>query len=818
MELTKQEKRLSTLLLILTGLFTLALIANVLIPLIVKPAREFLQGHLPFVANSAIKMSALALLAFNGFINVRRNFEMIKILVWIHLISILVLVSFALFAEAAPDMRTMLWLGLAMDGGIGAVILVFFVLANRSLSAIQPAKGFDALKKFAADTRGFIRFKPQHFSLSDIQTDALANLIDAVIPAPAERKVSPERLIERFEEFISVVDSAPRDAIKTALEIIAPFLTIIGLKSDTITREATREKMKEALEGEDQRKRNAARLLHIMITYLYYSDLAVDSQVGYVRFKKRDLPQAGIATGRSKFSVYNAIPKTEYDVCIVGSGVAGSILANRLAKKGKSVLVLEAGRYYPEGAVIDDEFLMLAHLYKTDIFGSALGGSFPVIQAQCVGGGAVVNNAVCFRLPGWVKKGWDDFGAQLDDAKLKAAFDIFADELHIRPADEVVRRNGRLQLNPSRDFFLRGIERLGIPHGAGDPNEFKEGFYTVPVNIGDCLGCGYCNLGCAYERKENNLKHYLPDAVRTGHCDVVMQAKVDSVATDFIGNGHLKADYLRVELANGDHVKVKAKKYILSAGAIASSAILLKSFKIRLLGTPIGERFSANAGSPLHARFNEVVHAYAGLQISDYLLEKNGDGSWDWLAEIWFNPPATQAQGIPGHLNTHFERMKKYPNYAAIGPLVGTEAVGKIELNILNQPEANLKLPPSDMKKLKAAIKRCSEIYLESGAEEILLMTRNEMSLKSKADLKRIDREIKKHDDFLVLSTGHPMGGNAMSDDKDRGVVSTNFEVHGVEDLFVCDASVFPTSVKVNPQWTIMALAELCSEEILRQV
>jgi choline dehydrogenase-like flavoprotein len=51
------------------------------------------------------------------------------------------------------------------------------------------------------------------------------------------------------------------------------------------------------------------------------------------------------------------------------------------------------------------------------------------------------------------------------------------------------------------------------------------------------------------------------------------------------------------------------------------------------------------------------------------------------------------------------------------------------------------------------------------------------------------------------------MGGNAMSDDPRIGVVDSQFSVNGCSNLFVCDASIFPSSLGVNPQLTVMALA-----------
>lgn len=63
----------------------------------------------------------------------------------------------------------------------------------------------------------------------------------------------------------------------------------------------------------------------------------------------------------------------------------------------------------------------------------------------------------------------------------------------------------------------------------------------------------------------------------------------------------------------------------------------------------------------------------------------------------------------------------------------------------------------------------------------------------------------------LGLGTGHPQGGNPISSDPSNGVVDKEFKVHGYDNLYVCDASVFPTALSVNPQLTVMALAHYCS-------
>jgi len=66
----------------------------------------------------------------------------------------------------------------------------------------------------------------------------------------------------------------------------------------------------------------------------------------------------------------------------------------------------------------------------------------------------------------------------------------------------------------------------------------------------------------------------------------------------------------------------------------------------------------------------------------------------------------------------------------------------------------------------------------------------------------------------IALHTSHPMGGNAVSADPAKGVVDQSFRVHGTENLYVCDASSFPSSVTVNPQLTVMALADYAAPGI----
>ena len=136
-----------------------------------------------------------------------------------------------------------------------------------------------------------------------------------------------------------------------------------------------------------------------------------------------------------------------FNYVIAGSGPAGTLLAQRLSAKGKSVLLLEAGPYVAERTIDADEIQWTARLYKESalqqanagiqLFGE-LGPSFMVLQGACVGGGGIVNNAVCFRLPAQRLAHWQSIGFPIATADLAAAYSRVAADLKIDGNGSVV--------------------------------------------------------------------------------------------------------------------------------------------------------------------------------------------------------------------------------------------------------------------------------------------------------------------------------------------------------------------------------------------
>jgi len=118
-----------------------------------------------------------------------------------------------------------------------------------------------------------------------------------------------------------------------------------------------------------------------------------------------------------------------------------------------------------------------------------------------------------------------------------------------------------------------------------------------------------------------------------------------------------------------------------------------------------------------------------------------------------------------------------------------------------------------DIQKLIEGIILAGKIFLKGGAQLVMPHTFDYYEFKNEKELEQLRQIVKKPGD-LTLGTGHPQGGNAVSKNKSKGVVSPEFKVYGYDNLYVCDASVFPSSLGVNPQLTVMALADYTSEFI----
>jgi choline dehydrogenase-like flavoprotein len=170
-----------------------------------------------------------------------------------------------------------------------------------------------------------------------------------------------------------------------------------------------------------------------------------------------------------------------------------------------------------------------------------------------------------------------------------------------------------------------------------------------------------------------------------------------------------------------------------------------------------------------------------------------------------FVPPGVQAPNVPGFGYGHKERMAAYERLASFGALISDTSTGRV-LAPGGQPFVWYWLNREDVRRLLRAISLVSRIFFAAGAREVYPGVRRHPILRSMKEAEALEQVSARAGDIEIMAF-HPMGTARMGADPQRCAVAPSGELFGVKGLYVADASLFPTSTRVNPQITIMALA-----------
>jgi choline dehydrogenase-like flavoprotein len=804
--LSPPEVALRTLLLAFSALFILGALAYETLPFLNSTScstdaytRECFAIELPFVTNSVVKVAAMAMLCLYARAHLRGNMSLVGPVIAVHFLSVAVQLLYLWKLETdytvellgtQVEMSSMLWGGVVLDGSIALLFLVVYLAAWRGryrLSFLQP-----------------------------MPYRALIAAADSLV-SDRDYRVPPAEIAMRVEGFLRDFRARRRWFYRIALSGIQllPLATLRAPFSqlDRQTRREFLEKRFERGVGQTRQrlikhaKQVTVRIAQQLVYASYYGDARSYAVTSYEPFSERGIetPEVGEHPLDVKRPAEIDVAELEAEVCVIGSGAAGAVLAHELAARGCDVLILERGQYVEPQHFNEDEVDMISRLYADGIMQQTEDWRFSVLQGSCVGGSTTVNNAVCFDPPPDVLEEWNDpqgADAGLDLDRLVASVGA------VRKLIGIESQIGT-RLNPSGHLFVEGAEGLGLV-----PDQLEVG--VVEANIHDCPGSGYCNMGCKWGRKLSMLDSVLPRAQRRfpGKVRIVAECEVERILT--LSGDPKRVNSLWARLGDGRGISIRAGKYVLAAGAVASSYLLIRSAAAR--GLPVGQRFSANMGAPLTAEFDgEPLKAFEGLQISHYGVPQPRSGP-PYVFETWFNPPVAQALNMPGWFERHFDNMSRYDHLMAVGALVGTASNGRVGRALLGGPGVTFTPQPQDLATLATALSQLSDILFEAGAKRVMLNTwsgKDDFTRSSSASGRHARiAEICSDPDYIALGTGHPQGGNSISSNPQRGVVDSDFRVHGYQDLYVCDASVFPTSLTVNPQLTVMALAHYAASRI----
>ena len=715
-----------------------------------------------------------------------------------------------LSAIGAADIRRFGWLALAV--AVGYVALVLGQIATiawggaprQDVLGLVHVSGTVALLAwmaidivlavlFFAWWAGAVRGRHNLRYLHPVAFVALVALADVLIAGQRE-VVPPEEVARNVDNYLADLKARGKARVQLALVALAVWPLLTLRPPLAMLAPDTRKRFLEKRFVEEVAGRRAFRplrpLLQIVIrtgaqmSYLgYYGDRRAWADIGYTPFQTRRGGRAARPSDPPEPPLRSlSVPPRDahYDTVVVGSGAAGAILAYRFAEAGRRVLVLERGPHVDPRQFTDDEVDQYLRLYNEGALQLATNFSLQVLQGMCVGGGTTINNALCLSPPApvladWAQHGLDQIALENAIAEVRAWLDVTPIRLETTTA--------------AAKRFATAVLGLDLPGRL----EVMEANVTTA-----CVATGYCNIGCAYGGKKAALDAILPAAQQNYRLDVLADFEVERI----VRKGDRAAAVTGVH-ASGEQVTVTADDVVIAAGPIGSSWLLQRS---GIGGDAVGQGLHFNINSPLTTEFPDAVDSFAGIQMSHaYVAPGEPPG---FLVETWFNPPATQALAMPGWFDRHFENMQRYRHMACSGVLVGTTTPGRVKPT-RSGPEIEYTASDADRRRMIEGLKVAGRIWLHAGARRIMPATFAWQEYRSVAALNGLDSAIRETGDLLMTSA-HPQGGNALG-----AVVDEDFRVRGFKNLYLCDASVFPTSVHVNPQLTVMGMAQYAARRIL---
>ena len=484
------------------------------------------------------------------------------------------------------------------------------------------------------------------------------------------------------------------------------------------------------------------------------------------------------------------------EVCVIGTGAGGSAALARLAEAGVAAVAVEAGAYLRAEDHNQRELDMLPLLYREAGLQATADKGIGILQGRGVGGSTLHNTGLVYPTPAGVLDRWRrehgvDLVAEGIDNHIEAA--IAALRAVPIPPGEINRNN---------DVVRRGAEALGWR-------------YRVPLhNRVSCSGCGYCMLGCAYNRKWNAALSWLPGAVEHG-AGILSDAAVVRIGRE---GGRWRV-LCRTDGEDGGRkdrtVSIEADRVIVAAGALATPALLRAS---RLGSARVGRGLRLHPAALVGAVFRERIQAWRGLPQS-VILEEFADFMDDGHGGFLVIPGASNGPALAAALTTtlgaeHRARMRELPHLASAAVMIHDETEGRVTPALDGRPRTRYWPDRSDLSLVRRGVESMARLYLAAGAERVHLPYAGTPPVRSEAELRKALDLARDDPHRLNLASVHPQGSCPMGTDH-RAAAGPDGALRGQEGIYLADTSLFPTSVGVPPQVTAMALGSFVAERVV---
>ncbi len=478
------------------------------------------------------------------------------------------------------------------------------------------------------------------------------------------------------------------------------------------------------------------------------------------------------------------------DAVVIGSGAGGAVAAANLAASGMRTVLIEAGPRVVESDMTRNGPEFLSKFYWEGGLRMLTGsGAYPSMAGRCLGGSTVVNSAIMFALPQWVRDTWiaEDHLDVLRGPELDAAYARVFERTQTAPTPMEAMGKRNLMV---RDIFAHA----NIPSA------------PLPRAVKGCRGTSDCLTGCAAGAKQSVDRSYLPAAQADG-LEIFTCSVADKILTDgdrAIGvTGDVVDPAGRKPLARWT---VRAPRVFVAAGATQTPVLLLRS-GIDQRRT-VGSTFYAHISSYAVGVMNQVIDPWVGATqgwgaFSDRVQGLKFESLWAATSLI-----AAQWGGVGDDVYRLLPDLKRAVTIALV---YRAKVRGRVTVRRDGMPNAKLWIPKEEMWVVLSELKRIVDSMRALGAEYVYTGIKGvpgEIRTDADAETLLSPKILPRH---VTMTANHTFGSCRMSANPKRGVVDQHGAVHDMRGLWLCDASVFPSPSAVNPQATVMALSDLIS-------
>ncbi|MBI2570857.1 MAG: GMC family oxidoreductase [Candidatus Schekmanbacteria bacterium] len=487
------------------------------------------------------------------------------------------------------------------------------------------------------------------------------------------------------------------------------------------------------------------------------------------------------------------------DAVVVGSGAGGAVVAALLAEAGIGVIAFEEGGHFEARHFTQREHEMYPLLYR-------LGGNqttddqlITVMQGRCVGGSTVINMADCTPIPVALFDHWRRrTGSRIQAAHLDDSY------RRVRASLGVTRLAGAT-INENNAILSRYLARTGARGGVFDSNRLG------------CIGAGFCMVGCSYNAKKAAHLTYIPRASTAG-ATIYADCRAERVIAGRRGVEGVEAWVIdRATRARRHRISVSARAVVIAAGAIHSPLLLLRSGLGNDNGL-VGKNLSLQPQAPITALYDRTIDVFAGIPQTVYCDEwetaSEEIGISGFRLETIGAGPAMAATVLGGFGLAHKAFMSQFRRVAAMVALVPDRPSGEVAPG--DDGEAVIRYCPTEeyLGRLRAGMKAAARVFLEDGAGGIVVPCEDTPPLRSVRDLDAIDKLVPEPGRMRLLSA-HPQGTCRLGASPATSVVNEDLESHFVRNLFVIDASIFPSTSSTHTMIPTMVMADRAAHRLL---